>query len=231
MDSHTVATALRMLTALGFLERVQGCAGNADEREPNRYCLTFLPAEGVPGTGSHDYRRIKTKEEAEVILMTARLARDDSPKRVRVPSKNRIPRRASTRSQGERRTPKEGTRTLCRTLSPPCAMRRNLYISARSRPTDNAGVPPRAAWSVSWTWLLRGSWRKRWRPTFRGPAGLVARSADAISYRDDQTPAFAPRLAKNERAAVAKATGGDRDHFEPRRADRMRIDSHVALWR
>ena len=142
MDSHTVATALRMLIALGFLERVQGCAGNADEREPNRYRLTFLPAEGVSGTGSHDYRRIKTKEEAEVILMTARLAREDSPKRVRVPSKNKIPRRASTRSQGEPRTLKEGTRTLYRTLSPPGAIHRNLYISAPSCPTDTAGVPP-----------------------------------------------------------------------------------------
>jgi len=142
MDRHTVATALRVLIALGFLERVKGCAGNADEHEPNQYRLTFLPAEGFPGTGSHDYRRIKTKEEAEAHLLAARRAREDSPKRVRVPFKNRIPVRTSTRSQGEPHAPKEGTRPLYRPVSPGRAIHPHLYISAPSPHTDNAGVPP-----------------------------------------------------------------------------------------
>jgi hypothetical protein len=141
MDSHSVATALRVLVALGFLERVKGCAGNADEREPNTYRLTFLPAEGVPGTGTHEYRRIKTKDEAEAIVIAARQAREDSPKRVRVPFKNRIPGRARTRSHGASRTPKAGTRTLYRTLSPPCATHGTLYISPDRPVTDAAGVP------------------------------------------------------------------------------------------
>src|SRR6202034_4719326 len=31
MDSHTAAAALRVLVALGFIERKKGCTGNADE--------------------------------------------------------------------------------------------------------------------------------------------------------------------------------------------------------
>ena len=65
MSMRSVMRAIHELEALGFLEKtVQGCAGNADERQPNQYRLTFLPSEGAPGTGSHEWRRIKALDEA-----------------------------------------------------------------------------------------------------------------------------------------------------------------------
>jgi hypothetical protein len=86
MDRHTVAAALRELIVLGFVERKQGCAGNADERESNAYRLTFLPSKGVPGsTGSHQWRRIATFEEAERIAREARAKTECDVRRVKRP--------------------------------------------------------------------------------------------------------------------------------------------------
>jgi hypothetical protein len=85
MDSHTIAAVLRELVALGFIERKQGAAGNADEREPNEYRLTFLPAEGVPGTGSHEWRRITASEDAERIATEARETTKNDARRVKRP--------------------------------------------------------------------------------------------------------------------------------------------------
>ena len=49
---YTAAAAQRQLKALGFVEVKEGCAGNADERQPNLFRLTFLPAEGTPSAWS-----------------------------------------------------------------------------------------------------------------------------------------------------------------------------------
>jgi hypothetical protein len=137
MDSHSVARAIRVLVALGFLERAKGCGGNADQHEPNTYRLTFLPAEGFPGTGTHDYRRIKTKEEAEAIVRAARRARDDAPKRVPVPFKAESQGALRPLSRGAPSTVEAGTASPLRPLSPPCAAHLPSYIS----PHRHTAVP------------------------------------------------------------------------------------------
>jgi hypothetical protein len=73
MDRHAVAPAIREAIALGFVEITrQGCAGNADQRQPNQYRLTYHPAEGVPGYGSNEWRAVTTSEEANRIAIEAR---------------------------------------------------------------------------------------------------------------------------------------------------------------
>jgi hypothetical protein len=90
----SVAPAIRELEALGFIEVTErGCAGNADSRKANRYRMTYRPAEGHPADGSHEWRRIKTMEEAEAIQKEARKTpRANTVRRggKRVP-KNKIP--------------------------------------------------------------------------------------------------------------------------------------------
>jgi len=86
MSMRSVMRAVNELEALGFLVKaVQGCGGNADERQPNQYRLTFLPAEGVPGAGSHEWRRIATPEEAAVLVAdkARRAAAESAPRRIR----------------------------------------------------------------------------------------------------------------------------------------------------
>jgi hypothetical protein len=68
-----IAPALRELEALGFIEIVErGCAGNAGYGKPNVFRLTYRPAVGAPEDGSHEWRRIKTMEDALRIQKSAR---------------------------------------------------------------------------------------------------------------------------------------------------------------
>jgi hypothetical protein len=73
IHDRAVAPAIREVIALGFVVRTQkGVAGNADERQPSQYRLTYQPAEGVPGYGSDEWRAITTSEEAERLAAEAR---------------------------------------------------------------------------------------------------------------------------------------------------------------
>jgi hypothetical protein len=73
MDRDAIAPALRQLEALGFIAIERGCAGNAEHRRPNLYRLTFRPSDGVVGDdGSHEWRRVKTMDEALSIVTDAR---------------------------------------------------------------------------------------------------------------------------------------------------------------
>ena len=68
-----IAPALRELEALGFIEIVEhGCAGNAGYGKPNVFRLTYRPAVGAPEDGSHEWRRVKTMEDALRIQKAAR---------------------------------------------------------------------------------------------------------------------------------------------------------------
>jgi hypothetical protein len=77
---HSVASALREVTALGFVEVTRkGYGGAAEVRAPSLYRLTYLPAwDAGPkdGTGTHDYLKIKTDDEAEAIAAKARDSAD-----------------------------------------------------------------------------------------------------------------------------------------------------------
>ena len=76
---HAVAPAMREAEALGFIEITEhGRAGNAAWSRPNKFRLTYRPAKGVHGDGTHEWRKIKTMEEAEIIAKAAREAKNTS---------------------------------------------------------------------------------------------------------------------------------------------------------
>jgi hypothetical protein len=84
IERGCIAPAIRELVALGFIEVTEhGVAGNADERRPNLFRLTFRNCEGVLSDGSHEWRRIKSLDEAKALANAARKASTDRPYRVR----------------------------------------------------------------------------------------------------------------------------------------------------
>jgi hypothetical protein len=105
MDRHAVAPAIREAVSLGFLAVTrQGCAGNADQRQPSQYRLTYHPAEGMPGYGSNEWRSVTTSEEANRIAVEARRTHAASPNGRRVKIKNPVGENAL--SQWGKPTPK-----------------------------------------------------------------------------------------------------------------------------
>jgi hypothetical protein len=73
MDRDAIAPAIRELAALGFIEVTEhGTAANAGHRRANLYRLTFRDAEGVLSDGTHEWRRVKTMQEALRIAAEAR---------------------------------------------------------------------------------------------------------------------------------------------------------------
>jgi hypothetical protein len=116
MDRDAIAPAIRELDALGFIEITErGCAGNAEFRRPNLFRLTYRDCKGVAGDGTHEWRRIKTPDDADAIAVAARIT----------PSKNRT-------SVGRNRIARSGN-------SPPkpkIASRDNPdYLDSRKSPT------------------------------------------------------------------------------------------------
>jgi hypothetical protein len=70
---HSIAPAIREAEALGFLVITEkGRAGNAEYRSPNLFRLTYRHAKGIPGDGSHEWRRVASVEEAEAAATAAR---------------------------------------------------------------------------------------------------------------------------------------------------------------
>jgi hypothetical protein len=139
MDSHTVAAALRQLKALGFVEVEPGCAGNAAERQPNLFRLTFLPAEGTPGTGSNEWKRI-APEDAKRIGNEAKNTLGGGSSRVRrrhgshvndetdETDKFRIPVGVCNGFQGEKSAPK-GVTSVSNETDVPRGKIPRIYIS------------------------------------------------------------------------------------------------------
>lgn len=77
LHRHAIAPALRELEALGFIERTtRGAALNGDMRQPSLYRLTYRHAKGVDGDGTHEWRKVKTIEEAEAMAKEARQEAD-----------------------------------------------------------------------------------------------------------------------------------------------------------
>ncbi|MET4033030.1 MULTISPECIES: hypothetical protein [Bradyrhizobium] len=76
---HAIAPAMREAEALGFIEvTVRGRAGSANRRSPNLFRLTFRPVKGARNDGTHEWRQIKSAEEAEALARAARLAKAES---------------------------------------------------------------------------------------------------------------------------------------------------------
>jgi hypothetical protein len=74
MHRSSVAPAIREADALGFIRITErGRAGNAEHGTPNKFRLTFAHGrDSRQEPPTHDWRRIKTQEEAEEIARTAR---------------------------------------------------------------------------------------------------------------------------------------------------------------
>ena len=70
-NRHAIARGIREVCALGFVELTRpGRAGNGEFRISNLFRLTYLPAHGKGPT--HEWRQIKTIEEAEKIAKKVR---------------------------------------------------------------------------------------------------------------------------------------------------------------
>jgi hypothetical protein len=74
MHRSSVAPAIREAEALGFIRITErGRGGNAEHGTPNKFFLTFAHARDSSKTPpTHDWRRIKSLEEAEQIARTSR---------------------------------------------------------------------------------------------------------------------------------------------------------------
>jgi hypothetical protein len=84
IHDHAISPALRELDALGIAKPTQfGTAGNAGDRRPNLFLLTFLPADGKPA--SDEWRQIQTVGEAEAIAMMARANKRNGYRSARFP--------------------------------------------------------------------------------------------------------------------------------------------------
>jgi hypothetical protein len=73
---HSIAPAIREAVALGFIEVTKrGRGGNAESREPSLYRLTFAhDRNSRQSPPTHDWRKIKTAEEAARAAECARAA-------------------------------------------------------------------------------------------------------------------------------------------------------------
>lgn len=77
----SVASALRELVALGFVAITErGHGGKDGKGAPNKYRLTYKPSHRLAkrerNDSTHEWRRIKTIEEAQAIAAEARKAKD-----------------------------------------------------------------------------------------------------------------------------------------------------------
>jgi hypothetical protein len=75
-----IAPALREAEALGFIETTErGRGGNADMRRPSLYRATFLNArDSRANPPTHEWRKIKTVEDAERVATDARNAKSQN---------------------------------------------------------------------------------------------------------------------------------------------------------
>ena len=97
IDRHAIAPAMRETVALGFLEITrEGRAGNAEWRLSNLFRLTYRPAKGTHGDGTHEWRKIATIEQAELVAKAARKAANPSRARAHL-SRETIRRQALAR--------------------------------------------------------------------------------------------------------------------------------------
>src|SRR5262245_19581055 len=73
---HSIAAAIREAVALGFIEVTKrGRGGNAESRVPSLYRLTFAhDRNSRQSPPTHDWRKIKTPDEAAMAAQSARSA-------------------------------------------------------------------------------------------------------------------------------------------------------------
>ena len=81
IERHAIGPAIREAVALGFLEVTErGRAGNAEFRSPNLFRLTYRHGKGVLGDGTHEWRRVQSREQAVEVARLARMGSGDRKK-------------------------------------------------------------------------------------------------------------------------------------------------------
>jgi len=102
-----IAPATREVEALGFTRMRRGRGGNAEHRRPNKFFLTYAAGNDPRAMQpTHEWRKIKTIEQAEAVAQAARDAKD--PRAVQF-SKAR-----KTKSRARKTGPKSGPETRVR---------------------------------------------------------------------------------------------------------------------
>jgi hypothetical protein len=77
IDRHAIGPAIREVVALGFLRiKRAGYGGNSEFRRPTLYEPTYLNM--IDAQPTHEWRRIKTIEEAHVMAQAARSAKTET---------------------------------------------------------------------------------------------------------------------------------------------------------
>ena len=106
LHRHAIGAAIRELSALGFIQiTAKGCAGNENYRRPNLFRLTYRPAkDATTGDGTHEWRSVKTVEQAEAVAQQAR--READPRA-----------RALGRARARKKIPSDGFRQVSVTVS------------------------------------------------------------------------------------------------------------------
>jgi hypothetical protein len=106
-----IAPAIRELEALGFIRVTEhGRGGNAEYRKPNLFFLTFAHGRDSRELAPpHDWRRIKTMQEAESIARAARA--NKNPDAVRFGLRRAEKNRNRSRKPGPASVPKSKTET------------------------------------------------------------------------------------------------------------------------
>jgi hypothetical protein len=85
IDRACVFSAIQECSALGFaVVTERGVAGIGEFRAPNLFRLTYRPADGIDGDGSHEWRMFASPDEA---LSAAKTARTIKSNRNHRPSK------------------------------------------------------------------------------------------------------------------------------------------------
>jgi hypothetical protein len=78
IDRDAIAPAIREAEALGFIRVAErGRGGNAEYRQPSKYFITYAHARQATSLApTHDWRKIKTIEEAQAVAREARRNKD-----------------------------------------------------------------------------------------------------------------------------------------------------------
>jgi hypothetical protein len=75
LHRHAIYPALQEVVALGFVEITEhGVAGGPEYRKASKFRITYRPADGVRGDGTHEWMKI-TEEQAPIIAAAARAAK------------------------------------------------------------------------------------------------------------------------------------------------------------
>jgi hypothetical protein len=72
LHRHAIYPAIQEVVALGFVEITEnGVAGGTEYRKPTKFRITYRPADGGRGDGTHEWMKI-TEEQAPLIATAAR---------------------------------------------------------------------------------------------------------------------------------------------------------------